>query len=175
MYPFRMMAQQPRRLLGVFAHPDDEIFCVGGTLAQWTEAGNEAMIVSATRGEAGQIQDAHAATRQTLGGVREHELRAGCAELGVARVECLDYRDGALAEVDPGQLAAAVATYIRLYQPDTVVTFGLDGGSGHPDHIAISLATTLACQLIAREDGWAPQLYYSAFPRQRGLLCQSLA
>lgn len=175
MNPYRSMTQRPRRLLGVFAHPDDEVFCVGGTLAQWTEAGNEALIVSATRGEAGQIQDAHAATRQTLGGVREQELRAGCAALGVEQVECLDYRDGALAEVEPGRLAADVASYIRTYQPDIVVTFGLDGGSGHPDHIAISVATTLACQLVAREDGWAPQLYYSAFPRQHGLLCQSLA
>jgi len=58
------------RLLGVFAHPDDEVFCVGGTLAQWAEAGCETMIISATRGEAGQIQDAKAASRGTLGAVR---------------------------------------------------------------------------------------------------------
>ena len=61
---------QPMRLLGVFAHPDDEVFCVGGTLAQWAEAGCETMIISATRGEAGQIQDAKAASRGTLGAVR---------------------------------------------------------------------------------------------------------
>lgn len=175
MSTYRMMNDHSRRLLGVFAHPDDEVFCVGGTLAQWTDAGNEAMILSATRGEAGQIQDSHAATRQTLGDVREQELRAGCAALGVEQVTCLDYHDGALAEVDPARLAADVASYIRSYQPEVVVTFGLDGGSGHPDHIAISVATTLACQIVAREDGWAPQLYYSAFPRQHGLLCQSLA
>lgn len=175
MSSYHVMTDRPLRLLGVFAHPDDEVFCVGGTLAQWTDAGNEAMIVSATRGQAGQIQDARVATRQTLGAVRERELRAGCAELGVERVACLDYSDGALAEVDAAQLAADVAAFIRDYQPDVVVTFGLDGGSGHPDHIAISVATTLACQLIARQDGWAPQLYYSMFPQQHGLLCQSLA
>jgi LmbE family N-acetylglucosaminyl deacetylase len=174
-YSYRMMNDYPMRILGVFAHPDDEVFCAGGTLARWTEAGAEAMIVSATRGEAGQIQDAHIATRHTLGAVREQELRTACAELGVKRIECLDYHDGALAEVDPARLAAEVAAYIRDFQPDVVVTFGPDGGSGHPDHIAISFATTLACQRIAREDGWAPQIYYSAFPRQHGLLCQSLA
>lgn len=174
-YSYRMMCDYPMRILGVFAHPDDEVFCAGGTLARWTEAGAEAMIVSATRGEAGQIQDTHIATRHTLGAVREQELRTACAELGVKRIECLDYHDGALAEVDPARLAAEVAAYIRDFQPDVVVTFGPDGGSGHPDHIAISFATTLACQRIAREDGWAPQLYYSAFPRQHGLLCQSLA
>jgi LmbE family N-acetylglucosaminyl deacetylase len=166
---------QPMRLLGVFAHPDDEVFCAGGTLAQWVEAGSETMIVSATRGEAGQIQDARAASRGTLGSVREHELRAACARLGVQRVECLDYRDGTLAEVDAATLASHVAAYIRDFQPDVVVTFGPDGGYGHPDHIAISIATTEACQLVVREDGWSPQLYYSVFPRQHGLLCQSLA
>ena len=166
---------QPMRLLGVFAHPDDEVFCVGGTLAQWAEAGWETMIISATRGEAGQIQDARAASRGTLGTVREQELRAACARLGVQRVECLDHGDGALAEVDGATLAGHVAASIRGFQPDVVVTFGPDGGYGHPDHIAISGATTQACQLVACEDGWAPQLYYSAFPRQHGLLCHRLA
>ncbi|MGH2670056.1 MAG: PIG-L deacetylase family protein, partial [bacterium] len=53
------------RLLGVFAHPDDEVFCAGGTLAKYVAQGAEAMVVSATKGEAGQIRDAKAATRQT--------------------------------------------------------------------------------------------------------------
>lgn len=166
---------QPMRLLGVFAHPDDEVFCLGGTLVQWAEAGYETMIISATRGEAGQIQDARVASRGTLGAVRKQELRAACARLGVRRVECLDYGDGTLAEVDGTTLAGRVATYIRDFQPDVVVTFGPDGGYGHPDHIAISVATTRACQLVAGEDGWVPQLYYSAFPKQHGLLCHRLA
>src|SRR5690242_7015292 len=103
----------PIRLLGVFAHPDDQVFCVGGTLAQWAEAGCETMILSATRGEAGQIQDANAARRASLGAVREQELRAACARIGVKRVECLDYSDGALADVDVVTLAEHVATFIR--------------------------------------------------------------
>lgn len=171
----RTKSNRPPRLLGVFAHPDDEVFCAGGTLAHWADGGAETMIVSATRGEAGQIQDAHAASRATLGAVREQELRAACARLGVRRAVCLDYPDGALAAVDSATLSADVAAYIREFQPDIVVTFGPDGGSGHPDHIAISLATAQACALVAREDGWAPELYYSVFPRQGGSLCQSLA
>jgi LmbE family N-acetylglucosaminyl deacetylase len=163
------------RLLGVFAHPDDEVFCMGGTLAQWAAAGGETMIISATRGEAGQIQDSNAASRATLGAAREQELRAATARLGVQRVECLDYADGALAEVDGADLAEHVATFIRDFQPDAVVTFGLDGGYGHPDHIAISRATTQACRLVASEDGWKPQLYYSAFPQQQASLCHRLA
>jgi LmbE family N-acetylglucosaminyl deacetylase len=175
MYRQRAASVQPKRLLGVFAHPDDEVFCMGGTLAQWAEAGCETMIISATRGEAGQIQDARAANRGALGAVREEELRAACAQLGVERVECLDYGDGALAEVDSAKLAEHVATFIRDFQPDVVVTFGLDGGYGHPDHIAISRATTQACRLVASEDGSAPQLYYSVFPQQHVSLCHRLA
>ena len=163
------------RLMGVFAHPDDEVFCAGGVLARWAEAGGETMVVSATRGEAGQIQDAHAATRRTLGAVREHELRVACAQLGVQRVECFDYRDGTLREVDEETLARDVAASIRDFTPDIVVTFGPDGGYGHPDHIAISAATTRACQQIAAEGGRAPHLYYSAFPRQHRLLSHRLA
>lgn len=154
------------RLMGVFAHPDDEIFCAGGTLARWAEAGCETLVLSATRGEAGQIQDGRAATRATLGAVREGELRAACALLGVRRVECLDYPDGGLAQADGATLAAVVAARIAAFAPDVVITFGPDGATGHPDHIAISAATTRACSQIARATGRAPRLVYSAFPRQ---------
>jgi LmbE family N-acetylglucosaminyl deacetylase len=169
------MSVQPIRLLGVFAHPDDEVFCAGGTLAEWASAGCETMVLSATRGEAGQIQDAHAATRQTLGQVRERELLSATARLGVTRAACLDYADGTLADVEVDELAGVVASAIRDFQPDIVVTFGPDGGYGHPDHIAISAATTRACELVAREDNWAPRLYYSVFPRQHASLCGSLS
>ena len=163
------------RLLGVFAHPDDEVFCAGGILAQWAAAGCETMVISATRGEAGQIEDAHAATRRTLGAVRERELRAACTRLGVRRVACLDYRDGALREVDAATLARDVASCIRSFGPEVVITFGPDGGYGHPDHIAISAATSRACQEVTRTGGYTSQLYYSAFPRQHRLLCEHLS
>ena len=59
------------RLLCVFAHPDDETFCAGGTFARYAEQGAEIMVLSATRGQAGQIRDAAAGTRRTIGAVRE--------------------------------------------------------------------------------------------------------
>jgi LmbE family N-acetylglucosaminyl deacetylase len=172
---YQMTTGRRARLLCVFAHPDDEVFCAGGTLARWVAAGGEAMVVSATRGEAGQIQDACVATRRTLGAVRERELRAACAQLGVQRVECLDYQDGALQDVGEATLAREVAARIRDFRPDAIITFGPDGGYGHPDHIAISFATTRACQLVARQGGRVPHLYYSAFPCQHRLLCRWLA
>ena len=137
-----------RRLLGVFAHPDDEVFCAGGTMARAAEAGAEVMIVSATRGERGQIRDPAAATRRTLGAVREGELCAAAAELGVQHVQVLAYPDGTL-QHHRSSLGAAIADIMRQFDPDTVITFGADGGYGHPDHVAISELTT------ARSGRWS--------------------
>ena len=69
------------KVLGVYAHPDDESFCVGGTLAKYAAAGADTMVVSFTQGEAGQIHDSHVATRRTLGQSRANELVAACQRL----------------------------------------------------------------------------------------------
>ena len=85
-----MTKQHPKRLLGVFAHPDDESFCAGGTFASSVAHGAEVMVVSATRGEAGQIRSAGTATRRTLARVREQELQFACQRLGVQHARCFD-------------------------------------------------------------------------------------
>jgi len=130
------------RLLGVFAHPDDETFCAGGTFARYAGQGAEIMVVSATRGQAGQIRDAAAGNRRTIAAVREAELRLACERLGVTRVRCLDHVDGTLADAGFPALVEEVTEVIREFRPDTVITFGPDGGYGHPDHVTISAATT---------------------------------
>jgi LmbE family N-acetylglucosaminyl deacetylase len=163
-----------RRLLGVFAHPDDEVYCAGGTMARAAEAGAEIMIVSATRGERGQIRDPAAATRRTLGTVREDELRAAAAELGVRRVQVLDYPDGALQQ-HRSSLGAAIAGIIRQFDPDTVITFGADGGYGHPDHVAVSGLTTGAFRTLARSHHREQRLYHAVFPPRRTCMGQELA
>jgi len=137
------------RILAVFAHPDDETFCAGGTLARYVAQGAEAMVVSATRGDAGQIRDARVATRRTLGQARERELYAACERLGVQHVRCLDYADGTLQNVDRRELAESLVQIMRAFKPDVVITFGPDGAYGHPDHIAIGEAATLAFKWAA--------------------------
>ncbi len=144
---------------------------MGGTLALYVANSAEAMVVSATRGEAGQIRDAAAATRQTLGAVRERELREGCDWLGVQHVRLLEHADGSLRDLDPGILSAEVASVIDEFRPDAVVTFGPDGAYGHPDHIAISAATTVAFLASPRD----ARLYHSHFPRSRLLILDRLA
>jgi LmbE family N-acetylglucosaminyl deacetylase len=175
------------RLLGVFAHPDDETFCAGGTFARYAKSGAEIMVVSATRGQAGQIRDASVGTRRTIAAVREAELRLACERLGVAHVRCWDHLDGALAEADFHVLVGQVVQLIREFRPTVVVSFGPDGGYGHPDHITISAAATEACRLAGNTDsypgqlaaGLAPhqpeRLYHSYFPSHDVLLLDRLA
>jgi LmbE family N-acetylglucosaminyl deacetylase len=152
------------RLLGVFAHPDDETFCAGGTFARYAGQGAEIMVVSATRGQAGQIRDAAAGDRRTIAAVREAELRLACQRLGITQVRCLDHVDGTLADAEFTALVDEVAEVIGEFCPDVVITFGPDGGYGHPDHVTISAATTAACQRAAGPAGRAPRLYYRCFP-----------
>ena len=163
-----------RRLLGVFAHPDDEVFCAGGTMAWAAEAGAEVMIVSASRGEQGQIRDPTAATRRTLGAVREGELSAAAAELGVQRVQVLAYPDGGLLH-HRSSLGPAIAEIMRQFDPDTVITFGADGGYGHPDHVAISELTSEAFRALARDHNRAQRLYHAVFPPRRTSMAEELA
>jgi LmbE family N-acetylglucosaminyl deacetylase len=174
------------RLLGVFAHPDDETFCAGGTFARYAEQGAEIMVVSATRGQAGQIRDAAAGTRGTIAAVREAELRMACERLGITRVRCLDHVDGTLADAEFSALVGEVAEVIGEFGPDVVITFGPDGGYGHPDHVTISAATTAACQQAAgpghrpgpavpRPPCRLPRLYYGCFPPGDLLILERLA
>jgi len=163
-----------RRLLGVFAHPDDEVFCGGGTMAQAARRGAEVMIVSATRGERGQIRDASVATRRTLGAVREGELGAAAAELGVQRVRVLAYPDGTL-QHHRSSLGAAITGIMRQFDPDTVITFGADGGYGHPDHVAISGLTTEVFRGLARDHNRGQRLYHAVFPPRRTCMAEELA
>ncbi|MBZ0287980.1 MAG: PIG-L family deacetylase, partial [Anaerolineae bacterium] len=182
-----MSADTRLKILGVFAHPDDEVFCAGGTFARYAAEGAEVMVVSATRGDAGQIRDATIATRRTLGTARANELHESCRRLGVQQCVCLDYGDGTLRELDINILIEHITQFIRDFQPDVVITFGEDGAYGHPDHIVISNATTQACRLAGKADQFPHQLtsglqphtpaklYHSHFPRSRMLMADRLA
>lgn len=161
-------------MLGVFAHPDDETFCAGGTFARYASLGADIMVASATRGEAGQIRDARVAGRRTIAVVREQEFRAACAHLGVRHVRVLEHPDGRLDSVGHSTLVGEVSALVDEFRPDVVLTFGPDGGYGHPDHTAISEATTEACI----GDGTRPhplRLYHSYFPQQGLRLMERLA
>ena len=168
-----MISRQPPLVLGIFADPDDETLCAGGTFAKYASAGAEVRVISLTKGGAGQIRDASSATRATLTAVREKELAAAGTELGLTETRCLDFLDGELAEVDSQILLRLVSDLISEIDPDVVITFGPDGFSGHPDHIAVGAAVTAAC--YERQSATSVRLFHCHLPRSRMLLRNRLA
>jgi LmbE family N-acetylglucosaminyl deacetylase len=133
------------RLLAVLAHPDDESLGFGGTLAKCAAEGVETYLVTATRGERGRFGAiGKNGDPMEVGRVREAELRAAAAVLGIREVCVLGYPDSAVDQVDPETAIRAIVSQIRRIQPHAVVTFGPDGAYGHPDHIAVSQFTTAA-------------------------------
>lgn len=160
-----------RRLLCVFAHPDDESLGTGGMLAKYAAEGVEITLVTATRGEYGWGGvPAVNPGPQAMGRIREAELRAAAATLGLHEVAFLDYIDGQLDQAEPREAIARIVAHVRRVRPHVVVTFPPDGIYGHPDHIAISQFTSaaLVCAADASYDvpgGLAayrvPKFYYA--------------
>ena len=162
-----------RTLLGLFAHPDDESRIVGGTLAKYASAGVHVALVVATRGEAGSCGEPPLCTPEELPQVREAELRAACTILGVTDLTLLDYRDGTLPDVDRHALIGHLVAAIRRVRPQVVLTFGPEGRTLHPDHIAIHHAATAAFDRAADPAAYpeqdlppvaAAKLYYTTLP-----------
>jgi LmbE family N-acetylglucosaminyl deacetylase len=166
-----MPADRAPRILGLFAHPDDEVFCVGGTMARCSAGGAVTAIASLTRGEVGQIRDAYTATRRTLGPVRVKELEQSASELGVDEVICLDLGDGQLAALPLEDVARAARRIIDDFAPDVVVTFGPDGGFGHPDHVTSCLAVMEAVRTMADP----PRVLHAKFPLHGDLMVDVIA
>jgi LmbE family N-acetylglucosaminyl deacetylase len=158
--------ERPPTWLAIFAHPDDEAFRAGGTLALLARRGVRVCLLTATRGEAGSCGDPPLCTRDQLPAVREAELRCACRALGIRPPRLLDYRDGTLARVDEEEAVAQVAAAIRRLRPQVLLTWPPDGLSGHPDHAAVSHWTALAFE---RASAWGPNapaaLYHLAVPR----------
>ena len=144
-----------QRLMVVVAHPDDESFPIGGTIAKTAAEGGEVMLVTATRGEAG-VPDLKP---DEAGRLRERELRAACDVLGVSALRFLDYVDGTLDRVDAHTAIDRLIALMRAFCPDAIITFGPDGISGHPDHVTVHQWATAAFER-ARRAGWAHRLYY---------------
>jgi LmbE family N-acetylglucosaminyl deacetylase len=113
-------------ILGVWAHPDDETYLSGGLVATARRAGSRVVVATATRGE-----DGGEPAR------REAELGAALAALGVAEHRWLGFADGACDAVAPSAGAAALERLLAEVRPDTILTFGADGVTGHPDHVAL--------------------------------------
>jgi LmbE family N-acetylglucosaminyl deacetylase len=155
----------PLRLACVLAHPDDETLGFGGALARYSAEGVETFVVTATRGQAGRYRDnSNHPGPEALGRIREEELQAAARLLGVAEVRFLGYHDGQLDGVDPRIAVARIVGHLRRIRPHVVLTFGPDGGYGHPDHIAISQFATAAVVMAGSADFRPPEGDEAASP-----------
>ena len=165
-------------LLLVHAHPDDEAISTGGVMMKAKAHGHRVVLVTATRGEVGEIYNMdEALSRPRLGEIRAEELKGAGEILGVDRIEILGYRDSGMVDTEDNKdprsfhqarldgAAGKLAAIIREERPDVVVTYAEDGIYGHPDHIKAHQVTNAAFDALERE-GWAPsKLYYAAIPR----------
>lgn len=139
----RLAPQQLGTILGVWAHPDDEAYLSAALMALARDAGHRVACVTATRGERGTSDPAHWPPER-LGRRREAELRASLAALGVTEHWFLGYPDDGCATADAEDAVSRIAAVMADVRPDTVVTFGPDGITGHPDHRTVSAWTTAA-------------------------------
>lgn len=135
-------------LLCVWAHPDDETYLSAGIMAQAVRDGARVVCATATLGEAGSMDEARWPASR-MAELRESELRAALAVLGVGELHVLGYRDGACADVPLEDGAASVARLIEDVGPALVLTFGPEGLTGHPDHCAVSRWTARAFEAVA--------------------------
>lgn len=178
-------------LLAVHAHPDDESLGTGGTLAKYASEGVETVLVCATKGEEGDIQNPDLDPSDIppeITELRMKELDAACKVLGIHKVHFLGYRDSgmagsssnanpqALMNADLGEATGRLVAIIREVRPQVVITYNERGIYGHPDHIAVNRITVAAMD-AAGDPGryptipyppWSPnRLYYMAIPRSR--------
>lgn len=173
-------------ILAVLAHPDDESFGMGGTLALYAQKGYEVHLVCATLGEAGTVDDEYLEEYDSIQELREAELRCATQSLGLTGLHLLGYRDSGMPDTPENEhpnaqinhsveeVAGRVVEYIREIKPDIVLTFDPIGGYRHPDHIHTQKATTIAFEKAAdvsfypeAGSSYKPQaLYYHLFPRE---------
>ena len=156
-------------LLGVWAHPDDEAYLAGGLMAAAVDAGSRVVCVTATRGERG-TRDPGTWPPARLAQVREAELAASLAVLGVSEHRQLGYPDGGCAAVPAVEAVDRLAALVAEVGPDTVLTFGPDGVTGHPDHRTVSAWATAVVRRSG--PGRAPRLLYAA---KTGAWCDRFA
>ncbi|HEY3341550.1 MAG TPA: PIG-L family deacetylase [Anaerolineae bacterium] len=149
-----------KTLVAIFAHPDDESFGIGGTLAKYSHEAVNTYYVCATRGESGTVDAEALHDHNSIAELRTTELECASKELGLQRVEYLNYRDSgmlgsednrhanSLFAVAMDDVAQRIIQQIQTLKPDVIITHDQFGGYGHPDHIKLHQATLRAYELM---------------------------
>ena len=160
-----------RALAAVFAHPDDETFATGATVAKYAAAGARVSLYCATDGDAGRSSGIPFSSREELGRIRRAELLRACEVLGIQRVEHGGHPDGALGAAEPDVVIGQIVGFLRRERPQVVLTFGPEGApTGHRDHKAICRFATSAV-LLAGTAAFPEQLESGLAPHRPDRLC----
>jgi LmbE family N-acetylglucosaminyl deacetylase len=161
-----------RGLTAVFAHPDDETFAIGGTLARYSGDGVRCSLYCATDGDAGRSSGIPVSSPAELGALRREELRSASRILGIDSIEHGGHRDGALAAADPELVMEQIVRVLRRDRPAVVVTFGPEGApTRHRDHRAISRLATAAVLLAGTSTAYTDHLAEGLSPHRADRLC----
>ncbi len=163
--PHIAQAQAARPILAVFAHPDDERV-IGPLLSKLAREGRETHLVIATDGAKGVTDFAHIPAGAELAAARTKEATCAANRLGVKKLHLLGLPDGGLASFEVlGKLRSRLAAIIDSVKPAAIITFGPEGGTGHPDHRLVGDVTT---QIIEGDARYANiDLLYASLPTER--------
>jgi LmbE family N-acetylglucosaminyl deacetylase len=165
--PATMRGQSPsgRALLAVFAHPDDERV-IGPMLSRFGREGREVHLVIATDGSKGVREHAGIPAGPALAAARAKEAQCAAKRLGVRELHMLGLEDGGLASFEAlGKMRAEVLKIIDSVRPAAIITFGPEGGTGHPDHRLVGNVVTQIVQGDDRHRGI--DLLYASLPTER--------
>jgi len=147
-----------RRLLLVFAHPDDESVFAAGVARACADGGGVVGLCTATPGDRGKVGQPPACDPADVGAIRQHELRAAAAEIGVSALRVLGYPDRRLSDAPADTIRRQLVEVIRAVRPQVVITFDPNGTNLHPDHVAI--ARFVSDGIAAAADGrWFPDVH----------------
>jgi LmbE family N-acetylglucosaminyl deacetylase len=163
------------RLLGITAHPDDEVGAFGGTLLLYGARGVETHVICLTPGQAA-TNRGNAQSDEELAELRRGEFASSCRILRVTRAQVLDYPDGALDRMDFRVIVGDLTRRIREIKPHLILTMGPEGAiTGHPDHAMASIFATMAFHWAARIDRYPEQLNDRLGPHRAQKLYYSTA
>jgi LmbE family N-acetylglucosaminyl deacetylase len=136
-----MPGAEPKKLVCIFAHPDDEVFGPGGTIACFSRTA-EVHLICVTDGDAEPEFTNGKANGAELGQIRRLELKRSADILGVKSLTFLGYGDGSLCNNNYHEIAGKIKEVLEGIRPDSLLTLYLDGCSGHLDHVAVAMETS---------------------------------
>lgn len=156
---------EPKRIMAVFAHPDDEIM-IAGTYSKLNKDKNVTTVLATfTRGEAGRTGGV--VPKEKLGEARTKELEKAAEILNIDHLEVFDFPDSGLEQADHEEIKSTIRELIKTYQPTTILTYDdIVGLYGHPDHVVMSkLTREVVKEEMNKENTPVKRLYMATLPQ----------